>query len=120
MRDMAYVFAEEFARLGYTRDQLLWLFKNPFYGGAHGAYRSLGERETLSIIDECLNIWGSIKVTVQDVQNVQNVQPPPVFSPASEGGGRTGGSNLRNGLNGAQRLNDLNVLNRKCEERGDE
>ncbi len=41
-RDMAYVFAEEFARLGYTREQLLWLFKNPFYGGAHGAYRSLG------------------------------------------------------------------------------
>lgn len=119
-RDMAYVFAEEFARFGYTREQLLWLFKNPFYGGAHGAYRSLGEQETLSIIDECLNVWGSIKVTVQDVQNVQNVQPPPVFSPAGEGGGRTGGSNLRNGLNGTQRLNDWNVLNRRREERGDE
>src|SRR5678815_1544505 len=48
MRDMAYAFAEEFARLGYTREQLLWLFKNPFYGGAHGAYRTLGEQETLS------------------------------------------------------------------------
>ena len=57
-RDMAYVFAEEFARMGYNREQLLWLFKNPFYGGAHGAYRALGEQETLSIIDECLNVWG--------------------------------------------------------------
>jgi hypothetical protein len=70
-RDMAYVFAEEFARLGYTREQLLWLFKNPFYGGAHGAYRALGEQETLSIIDECLNVWRNISVRVHDVQIVQ-------------------------------------------------
>jgi hypothetical protein len=68
-RDMAYVFAEEFARLGYTREQLLWLFKNPFYGGAHGAYCSLGERETLSIIDECLDVWGKYTIAVQDGQN---------------------------------------------------
>jgi len=65
-RDMAYVFAEEFARLGYTREQLLCLFKNPFYGGAHGAYRALGEDETLSIIDECLNAWGSVKFWILD------------------------------------------------------
>jgi hypothetical protein len=84
-RDMVYVFAEEFARLGYSREQLLWLFKNPFYGGAHGAYRSLGEEETLSIIDECLNVWGSMKIRVQDVQIVQNDQPPPLSSPASAG-----------------------------------
>jgi hypothetical protein len=75
-RDMAYVFAEEFARLGYTREQLLWLFKNPFYGGAHGAYRALGENETLSIIDECLNVWGTIRITVQDAQTVQTDQTP--------------------------------------------
>ena len=99
-RDMAYVFAEEFARFGYTREQLLWLFKNPFYGGAHGAYRSLGEPETLSIIDECLKVWGNIKVRVQDVQNVQNVQPLPESRPASAREERTGDSNLRNDLNG--------------------
>ena len=65
-RDMAYVFAEEFARLGYTREQLLGLFKNPFYGGAHGAYRALGESETLSIIDECWNIWGKVTFSILD------------------------------------------------------
>jgi len=65
-RDMAYVFAEEFARLGYTRDQLLWLFKNPFYGGAHGAYRALGENETQSIIDECLRAWGQARFSILD------------------------------------------------------
>jgi hypothetical protein len=83
-REMAYVFAEEFARLGYTREQLLWLFRNPFYGGAHGAYRSLGENETLAIIDECLNAWGNMKIRVQDVQAVQNAEPhlfPPPRPP---------------------------------------
>lgn len=65
-RDMAYVFAEEFARFGYTREQLLWLFKNPFYGGAHGAYRGLGEQETLSIIDECIAAWGQAKFSILD------------------------------------------------------
>jgi hypothetical protein len=65
-RDMAYVFAEEFARLGYSREQLLWLFKNPFYGGAHGAYRALGENEILTIVDECLNAWGQAKFSILD------------------------------------------------------
>jgi hypothetical protein len=63
-RDMAYVFAEEFARLGYSREQIFWLFKNPFYGGAHGAYRALGEKETLSIIDECIGAWGAVKFSI--------------------------------------------------------
>ena len=89
-RDMAYVFAEEFARLGYTREQLLWLFKNPFYGGAHGAYQALGENETQSIIDECLNVWGKIRVSVQDVQADQ---PPPISSPATAGEDEGGGLN---------------------------
>jgi len=66
MRDMAYVFAEEFARLGYGREQLLGLFKNPFYGGAHGAYLALGEKETLSIVDECIAVWGGIQITIKD------------------------------------------------------
>ena len=81
-RDMAYVFAEEFARMGYSREQLLWLFKNPFYGGAHGAYRALGEQETLTIIDECLNVWGNIRISdsgcsIQDGRTAQTPNPPP-------------------------------------------
>ena len=65
-REMAYVFAEEFARLGYSREQIRWLFKNPFYGGAHGAYRTLGESETLAIIDECLSVWGNVRFSILD------------------------------------------------------
>jgi hypothetical protein len=104
-RDMAYVFAEEFARLGYTREQLLWLFKNPFYGGAHGAYRALGENETLSIIDECLNVWGTIRVTVQDVETVQTDQTPASILP------RVAGEETGGGWNDWNDLNDLNALN---------
>ena len=69
-RDMAYVFAEEFARLGYDRSRLLGLFKTPFYGGAHGAYRQLGETEILLIIDECLNAWGQAQFSIVDPSTV--------------------------------------------------
>ena len=100
-RDMAYVFAEEFARLGYSREQLLWLFKNPFYGGAHGAYQALGERETLLVIDECLNVWGNLKIRVHDVQAVQNDQSPSLVLP------RVAGEERGGGLNGEKRLNGL-------------
>ena len=73
-REMAYVFAEEFARMGHDKQQILALFKNPYYGGAHGAYRALGEEATSAIIDECIGAWGKVKFTVQEVQNVQKVQ----------------------------------------------
>ena len=97
-RDMAYVFAEEFARLGYTREQLLWLFKNPFYGGAHGAYRALGESETLSIIDECLNAWGQTRFSFLDsevsieegtnVNSISNADPDSSGIRKIQNGGR--------------------------------
>jgi hypothetical protein len=90
-RDMAYVFAEEFARMGFGRDRLLWLFKNPFYGGAHGAYQALGESETLSIIDECLNAWGQAKFSIDGQKDeIQNPDPSPIQNRKSkiQNGGR--------------------------------
>jgi len=89
-RDMAYVFAEEFARLGYTREQLLWLFKNPFYGGAHGAYQALGENETLSIIDECRAAWGGAQFSILDSGSANVEEDCEISDPQSkmeEGGG---------------------------------
>ncbi len=85
MRDMAYVFAEEFARMGYNREQLLRLFKNPYYAGAHGTYRDLGERAIAEIVDECVDAWGRAKITVQDVQPVQSDHPPSFIDPADAG-----------------------------------
>jgi hypothetical protein len=108
---MAYVIAEEFARLGYTREQLISLFKNPFYRGAHGAYQALGEEATLAIIDECLSVWGDFRVSVQDVQIVQpqrSVQTSTSFLPRDAGEDEGGGLND---------WNDWNDLNARPEER---
>ena len=56
--EMAYVFAEEFARLGFNRRKLMSLFTSPFYAGAHLAYVQLGEKAIEDIVDECLAVWG--------------------------------------------------------------
>lgn len=61
-RDMAYVFAEEFARMGFNKMSLLRVFQTPFYAGAHRAYLELGRVEIEEIVDECLGVWGRIKL----------------------------------------------------------
>ena len=58
MREMAYVFAEEFARLGFDEKRLLRLFKNPFYAGPHRALCVLGAQAVEEIVAECVGIWG--------------------------------------------------------------
>jgi hypothetical protein len=65
-RDMAYVFAEEFSRLGFGKKKLMRIFKTPFYAGAHRAYIELGETEIEKIVDECLGIWGRMSFNDQD------------------------------------------------------
>ena len=57
-RDMACVFAEEFARAGFDAPRILGLFRSPFYAGAHGALRVLGEAEIAAIIHECVGVFG--------------------------------------------------------------
>jgi len=66
MREMAYVFAEEFARMGYTTKEILTIFKNPFYAGAHAAYRALSEESIQGIVDECVDAWCGIKFSILD------------------------------------------------------
>ena len=56
-QDMAWVFAEEFARLGYAAPDILRLFASPFYAGAHRAFLALGETEIRAIIGECVGVW---------------------------------------------------------------
>jgi hypothetical protein len=61
-RDMAYAFAEEFARLGYSGRQIVSLFEEPFYAGAHGALLGLGEAEVRRIVDETVAVWGRMRL----------------------------------------------------------
>ena len=65
-REMAYVFAEEFARLGHPAAQILALFRKPFYQGAHQAFLALGEEETNRIVGECVALWGRFVWVDQD------------------------------------------------------
>jgi hypothetical protein len=65
-REMAAAFADEFARLGYTRAQILALYRQPHYAGAHQAWRLLGEEVVARLVDEALAVWGRITVVVTD------------------------------------------------------
>ena len=58
MRDMAWVFAEEFARMGFDTSRILGLFRSPFYAGAHRALVALGEADITAIVEECVGVWG--------------------------------------------------------------
>ena len=59
MRDMAYTFSEEFARMAYGEERLLGVFQSPFYRAAHAAYKILGEEAIKQIIRECVEVWGT-------------------------------------------------------------
>ena len=61
MRDMAYVFAEEFARMGFDHTRIMRLFQHPFYAGAHRAYRALGAATIHAIVEECVQVWGRVR-----------------------------------------------------------
>jgi hypothetical protein len=65
-REMAEAFADEFAQLGFTRSQILALYRTPFYAGAHQAWRLLGEDEIAHIVDDSLAVWGRISCVVTD------------------------------------------------------
>jgi hypothetical protein len=56
-REMAYTFAEELARLGHARAEIVSIFRNPYYAGAHGAWRVLGEAAIEQIAGECASVW---------------------------------------------------------------
>ncbi len=61
IEEMAYVFAEEFARIGFDKEKILRLFRQPFYAGAHRAWLELGAARITEIVDESLMIWGRRK-----------------------------------------------------------
>lgn len=64
--EMAYVFAEEFARLGYDAESLLRLFRQPFYAGAHRLWVVLGEERIRAVVRETLAAWGGVRARTRD------------------------------------------------------
>ncbi len=60
LEEMAECFAEEFIRLGHSVEEVLALFKNPFYAGPHEAYRNLGEERICEMIENYDRIFRPI------------------------------------------------------------
>lgn len=57
LRDMALCFAEEFVREGWREEQLMKLFKDPFYHGPHLVWKQKGDDFVRSVISEALKMW---------------------------------------------------------------
>ena len=68
--EMAYVFAEEFARMGMDAAEILELFGSPFYAGAHQAYRALGDAAVRTVVDECVAVSGRAAGRIQEAPAV--------------------------------------------------
>ncbi len=75
-REMAAAFADEFAQLGFTRSQILALYRKAEYGGAHRAWRLLGENEIARIVDESLAVYGQFAWVVTDAPD-DAAEPAP-------------------------------------------
>ena len=56
-RQMAECFVEEFVRLGRSAEELMAMFRNPFYGGAHRAYQALGEASIQELIVKYIRLF---------------------------------------------------------------
>ncbi len=55
LTEMAWCFVEEFARMGWSGERILRLFRNPFYRGPHQILRRKGEdfvRSLIEIVDQ--------------------------------------------------------------------
>jgi hypothetical protein len=59
LREMAFCFAEEFMRDGWSEEKLLEMFKSPFYHGPHLVWKQKGEAFVRGVISEVANIWRS-------------------------------------------------------------
>ena len=75
--EMAAAFADEFAQLGYTRAQILALYRKAEYAGAHRAWRLLGEEEIARLVDESLAVWGRFTCVVTDSSD-HDAEPVPL------------------------------------------
>jgi hypothetical protein len=67
-REMAEAFADEFAQMGFDRERLLKIFRNPFYKGAHAARALLGDAEITRIVVESLRAYGGRSYAVRDAE----------------------------------------------------
>ena len=71
--EMAYAFAEEFARMGFSEQQLWLLFHSPFYAGAYRALQKLGEDKIRSVIGETMEVWGRFRFAIHESSETERM-----------------------------------------------
>jgi hypothetical protein len=57
LRDMALCFAEEFIRGGWSKENILKMFRDPFYQGPYLAWRQKGDAFVEAVIEDALGMW---------------------------------------------------------------
>ena len=83
-RESARVFAEEFARMGFGEEELMALFRNPFYAGPHQAWRALGEEGVRELARQAALAWGGVRFRDVDPAGEDGIIPLPVLEAARE------------------------------------
>ncbi|MBI3126946.1 MAG: hypothetical protein HYZ11_05010 [Candidatus Tectomicrobia bacterium] len=58
-REMAKCLAEEYLRMGHTPEEILAMFRDPFYSVLHNLCRAMGEDEIRKIVTQALAGWPS-------------------------------------------------------------
>lgn len=64
MEAMAECFVEEFIMMGYTDEQLLKMFQEPFYAAVHQVYREKGEAYVTALIRQARSKLGTFRFRV--------------------------------------------------------
>ena len=85
-REMASVFAEEFARLGFDKKHILRLFHNSIYAAAHRALIDLGEEEILRLVSEVVEIWSRVRLVHRDAPDRPEIPEGGLLWPRSTTG----------------------------------
>jgi len=67
LRTMAECFVEEYARMGFSAERLLRIFRTPGYAGPNLAYRALGESYIARLVDEHIAARGSRAAEIDTV-----------------------------------------------------
>jgi hypothetical protein len=54
--------------MGHDADSILGIFRSPSYGGAHGAWRRLGDDAVRAIVAESVACFGAVRYVVRDCE----------------------------------------------------
>lgn len=55
--EMATVIIDEYARMGFSRDEILHMFREPFFRMTHAVWRERGHAWCVALVDHVLSHW---------------------------------------------------------------